>query len=68
MLKKTHVERVFEYKRDTPEGGLRLLFAWGKGGLWCLGAFVKTDDRQGNRILRGYEQHAAAAAAEAVPP
>lgn len=51
-LKKTTFEELWEKKFDLPEGGLRILFAFGKGGrIWCLGAFVKRNDKEGNRLL-----------------
>lgn len=62
-LKKTQQEQLWEYKVRIPEGGLRVLFAYGKSGkLWCLGAFVKKNDREGNKLLKSrYEPLAIAA-------
>ncbi len=51
-LKKTHVDGIWEKKSDLPEGGLRLLFVYGKTELWCIGGFVKSNDREGDRLLR----------------
>jgi hypothetical protein len=36
-----------------PEGGLRVLYGWGAGQvLWILGAFVKVNNKEGNRLLK----------------
>jgi hypothetical protein len=67
LLKKTNVEGVFEWRRRTPEGALRLIFSWGKGGLWCIGAFVKHDDREGDRLLRSYSDRAKVAKSSPLP-
>jgi hypothetical protein len=62
-LKKTKQDHLWEYRTRLPEGGLRLLFAYGKSGkLWCLGAFIKRNDREGNKLLKNpYESLAIAA-------
>jgi hypothetical protein len=62
-LKKTKQDQLWEYKARVPEGGLRVLFAYGKGGkIWCLGAFVKRNDKEGNKLLKHpYEKLAIAA-------
>ena len=61
-LKKTRQEQLWEYRARVPEGGLRVLFAYGKNKLWCLGAFVKKNDSEGNRLLKNpYEKIAIAA-------
>jgi hypothetical protein len=67
-LKKTNVDGVYEWKRRTPEGGLRLIFSWGKGGLWCIGAFVKQNDAEGNRMLLRYRKLAESARKQQLPP
>ena len=52
-LKKTTFDELWEKKYDLPEGGLRILFALGSGGrLWCIGAFLKRNDKEGNRLLK----------------
>lgn len=53
-LKKTKQDELWESKFDlSPEGGLRVLFAFGKAGkVWCLGAFVKRDNNEGNKLLK----------------
>lgn len=62
-LKKTQQEQLWEYRARVPEGGLRVLFAYGKHGkIWCLGAFVKRNDKEGNKLLKyPYEKLAIAA-------
>jgi hypothetical protein len=61
-IKPTYVDDVFEAKLDTPEGGLRLIFTYGRNSVvWCLGGFVKRNDAQGNRLLRSYAKWAKAA-------
>ena len=62
-LKKTRQEKLWEYKARVPEGGLRVLFAYGVNGrLWCLGAFTKQNDKEGNKLLKHpYESLAIAA-------
>lgn len=52
-LKKTRQEQLWEYKARINEGGLRVLFAYGKHGrIWCLGAFVKRNEKEGNKLLK----------------
>lgn len=51
-LKKTHVDDIWEKKHDCPEGGLRLLFVYGKTELWCIGGFVKRSDSEGSKLLK----------------
>lgn len=53
-IKKTHVGNIFESKFTVPEGGLRLLFVYGETAVWCIGAFVKHNDEDGNRKLLSY--------------
>jgi len=62
-LKKTKQEELWELRYDIGEGGLRILFAQGRNGkLWCLGAFVKRNDNEGNKLLKHpYEKLAIAA-------
>lgn len=62
-LKKTHQDQLWEYRARVPEGGLRVLFAFGlQGKVWCLGAFVKRNDKEGNKLLKHpYEKLAIAA-------
>jgi hypothetical protein len=38
----------------VPEGGLRLLFVYGKSHVWCIGAFIKKNEKDGNRKLQSY--------------
>jgi hypothetical protein len=45
--------KVFQREMWLPQGGLRLIFCWGSGGdLWYLGAFVKRNDREGERLVK----------------
>jgi len=67
-LKKTNVADVFEWRKRIPEGGLRVIFTWGKGVLWCLGSFIKTNEREGDRELRRYAASARAAKQTLPPP
>jgi len=53
-LKPTYVGKILEYKNEMPEGGLRLLFVYGKSHVWCIGAFIKQNEKDGNRKLRRY--------------
>lgn len=53
-IKPTYVGNIFEAKLELPEGGLRLLFVYGKSNAWCIGAFIKPDDKKGNRALKSY--------------
>ena len=53
-LKPTYVGNILERKNEMPEGGLRLLFVYGKSHVWCIGAFVKNNTKDGNRKLKGY--------------
>lgn len=53
-IQPTYVGKIFEAKLDIPEGGLRVLFVYGKSNVWCIGAFVKPNDKEGNRELKSY--------------
>lgn len=55
-IKPTYVGKIFEAKFDIPEGGLRVLFVHGstRNVLWCIGAFIKPDEKKGNRQLESY--------------
>ncbi len=64
LLKKTKQDELWEYKARVPEGGLRVLFAYGKGKLWCLGAFTKNSDVEGNKLLKNPYEKLAIAASE----
>lgn len=49
----TDLPNIFQLKRWTDEGGLRIPCAWGPPGvLYVLGVFVKHDNREGNKLLR----------------
>jgi len=53
-LKHTYVGNIMECKLAVPEGGLRLLFVYGKSHVWCIGAFIKKNEKDGNRKLQSY--------------
>lgn len=53
LLDSTTFENVFQHERRIKEGGLRVVYGWGaKGTLWVLGAYVKRNDKEGERILK----------------
>jgi hypothetical protein len=41
--------KVVQRELSHSQGGLRIVFAWGKGALWVIGAFVKHNDEEGER-------------------
>ena len=53
-IKKTYAANIFEAKFVVPQGGLRLLFVYGKTVLWCIGAFIKRNEKDGNKALMSY--------------
>lgn len=53
-LKPTYVGKVLERKNEMPEGGLRVLFVYGRSHVWCIGAFIKSNTKDGNRKLKSY--------------
>jgi hypothetical protein len=53
-LKPTYVGKILERKNEMPEGGLRLLFVYGRSHVWCIGAFIKGNTKDGNRKLKSY--------------
>jgi len=50
--------KVYQFERSNVAGTLRVVFAWGKGVLWYVGAFVKANDRQGERLIRPFLKRA----------
>jgi len=49
-LKRRSERKVVQREQFCPRGALRMIFYWGKAGtLWFLGAFVKNNNRQGER-------------------
>lgn len=44
--------KVFQWERSNPAGTLRVVFAWGQGCLWFIGAFIKANDPQGERLIK----------------
>jgi hypothetical protein len=44
--------KVAQWERSNRAGTLRVVFAWGKGVLWFIGAFVKVDDPDGERYMK----------------
>lgn len=55
-IKPTYVPDVFEAKLVTDDGGLRLLFVYGRDRiLWCIGGYVKKSNQDGNKLLKSYK-------------
>lgn len=52
MLDPRTESKVFQWEGSAEGGTLRIVFAWGKGCLWMIGAFVKVNDREGERFMR----------------
>jgi len=52
FLDKRTDRKVAQFEGSHPAGTLRVVFAWGKGCLWFIGAFVKVNDREGERYMR----------------
>jgi hypothetical protein len=52
FLDKRTEPKVAQFEGSHPGGTLRVIFAWGKGCLWFIGAFVKTNNREGERFMR----------------
>ena len=44
--------KVYQWEGSNARGGLRIVFAWGKASLWVIGAFVKHNDREGERLVQ----------------
>jgi hypothetical protein len=44
--------KVAQWERSNQAGTLRVVFAWGEGGLWFIGAFVKANDSEGERYMK----------------
>ena len=43
--------KVFQKERSARRGTMRIVFHWGsEGTLWFIGAFVKNNDKQGERF------------------
>lgn len=52
MLDSRTEQKVYQWESSNPGGALRVVFAWGKACLWCIGAFVKVNDADGERYMR----------------
>jgi hypothetical protein len=53
ILEPRSERKVFQREMRLPQGALRLIFYWGGGGvLWYLGAFVKGNNLQGERLAK----------------
>jgi len=52
MLDSRTEQKVCQWESSNPAGALRVVFAWGKACLWCIGAFVKGNDAEGERYMR----------------
>lgn len=44
--------KIYQWEGSSEGGTLRIIFAWGKGCLWMIGAFVKVNDKEGERYMR----------------
>jgi hypothetical protein len=44
--------KIYQLEKSHPAGTLRVVFAWGKGCLWFIGAFVKHNDPEGERFMK----------------
>jgi hypothetical protein len=52
FLDKRTEPKVAQFEGSHPAGTLRVVFAWGKGCLWFIGAFVKANDPEGERYMK----------------
>jgi hypothetical protein len=52
MLDARTEPKVFQWEGSAEGGTLRVVFAWGKGCLWMIGAFVKVNDKEGERFMK----------------
>lgn len=44
--------KVCQWECSHSGGTLRVVFSWGKGCLWFIGAFVKVNDPHGERLMK----------------
>jgi hypothetical protein len=52
LLENRSEKKVCQWEGSHRQGALRVIFAWGKAGLWLIGAFVKHNDEHGERLAR----------------
>jgi hypothetical protein len=52
LLDERSERKVCQWESSDACGTLRIVFAWGRGKLWAIGAFVKNNDAQGERFVR----------------
>ena len=52
MLETRSERKVFQKEASAQGGTLRVVFAWGKGCLWMIGAFVKVNEPDGERHMK----------------
>lgn len=52
LLDERSDSKVSQYERGTKAGPLRVVFAWGPGVLWFIGAYVKTNNADGERFIK----------------
>ncbi len=52
MLERRTEPKVFQSEASAEGGTLRIIFAWGEGCLWMIGAFVKVNNKEGERYMR----------------
>lgn len=43
--------KIFQWETSHRAGTLRVAFAWGRGCLWFIGAFVKVNNAEGERYM-----------------
>ncbi len=52
MLDRRTEPKVYQWEGSAEGGTLRVIFAWGKGCMWLIGSFVKTNNKEGERFMR----------------
>ncbi len=54
ILDKRTEKKVYQREKSDARGTLRIIFAWGaaSGVLWVIGAYVKHNDPEGERLFR----------------
>ena len=51
MLDGRSERKIFQWEGSAQGGTLRIVFAWGIGCLWMIGAFIKVNDKEGERYM-----------------
>lgn len=52
LLDERSDSKISQYERGTRAGPLRVVFAWAPGVLWFIGAYVKTNNAEGERFIK----------------